>query len=90
MLIRDTLENLSKSTSKDASIFLQTDKYFAIASFISQLERTEINYEPYELKALLVIYGNDGSVRKSYVNYRLKPKYKTEKRSDIVDAIMGI
>lgn len=82
--------SLSKSVSKDASILADSKKYFGIVSFSSQLVVKEVKYEPYDVKAVLLVYGQDGSLRKSYFNYQLKPNYRTERRNDIVDGIMGI
>jgi transcription initiation factor IIF auxiliary subunit len=82
--------SLLKSVSKDARIFSDTNEYFSIVSFSSQLENQKVSYEPYHLKAILLIYEQDGSLRKGYIDYQLKPNYKTERRNDILDGIMGI
>lgn len=82
--------SLLSSTSGMVRKHDTTGKYFAIATFSSQLIRVSLKHEPFEVKAMLTVHDKNGDKNFSEMHYTLIPKYTSEKRSDILDAIMGI
>ncbi len=82
--------DLSSSKSMGARPFSGTDRYFAIAVFSKKLAGDSLEYEAYDIKASLILRNEDGSITEADLEYRLKPEYKTDYRSDIIDGMMGI
>lgn len=81
---------LSSSKSMDARLFSGTDRYFAIAAFSKKIKDDNLEYEVYDINALLTLRNEDGSTTKTDLKYRLQPSYKTDSRSDIIDGMMGV
>lgn len=80
----------SDVNSLDAALFPESDKYYAIASFSDQLLDKKLSYESYSISATISVIAIDGAIEKAEIEYLLETDFKTDKRSDLIDGVMGI